>query len=517
MRFLCTIFLAALLLCSASLSKAQCNSCAFFEYENSCSFPGEGPLYVDSIATPGGTWSVNSNDIIIDPVSGALYPQTAVLPGTYTVTYTAPAPCNLTCTRDIDIFEPTQAHFFYPNPEPCLYAGFGIMPAVFSSTDGINTDTFTVSPSGLAIDPLTGDIDVDNSNPGTYTVMREVEGPCSNTALFILEITLHVADTNTVLDYPQSIYCPSDSLATPLLLVDSSGFFPGQNGLVFHDIMGTIDLQASQPGTYLVRYNIEGVCPATLEDTITILPYTDPSFQYADPFFCSLDPNPVPAITTPGGNFLIYDINLDTLTYAIDPTTGEIDVDTLPTFGSPYTICYTPNSGCTFTTCQTYIVEQIEKPIIELVPTSLGNTLEVNNVSGGYMAWYLNGMLIGYGEWIFTQGNGTYVVEYSPFGNCEARDTIILPLTNTPEPLLAADFVDVYPNPGNGMVDLMVALHPGQQYDLSVFDLVGRQLYAQEGLRTGQQSLDLTGLPQGTFLLRFRTEQGIAVKRYVKQ
>ena len=516
MRSLCTIFLAALLLCAASLSKAQCNSCAFFEYQNPCSFPGDGPLYVDSTASTGGTWSINTNDIIIDPVSGTLYPQAGVLPGTYTVTYTAPAPCNLTCTRNIDIFPYPQPEFFYPNPEPCIYAGFGIMPAVFATTDGINTDSFYVSPAGLAIDPLTGDIDVDNSSPGTYTVVREVAGPCGNTAVFIVEITLHVADTNTVLDYPQLIYCPSDSLATPLLQVDSSGFFPGQNGLVFHDFMGTIDLQASQPGTYLVRYQIAGVCPSTLEDTIIILPYTDPSFDYSPSIFCSLDPNPVPTVNTPGGDFLIFNINRDTLPNAIDPQTGEVYVDSLPTNGSPYTICYTPNASCTFTACQTYIVEQIEKPVIEVVGTSLGNTLEVNNVSGSF-SWFLNGSFIGSGPWIFTQGDGTYVVILNYFGNCEASDTLILPLTNTPEPLLEADFVDVYPNPGNGMVDLMVDLRPGQQYGLSVFDLVGRLVYVEEGLRPGHQSLDLTELPRGTFLLRFRTDNGIAVKRYIKQ
>lgn len=498
-----------LILCLAFLSNilpAQCNTCAHFSYPDSVICQSSGPLYIDSLTTPGGNFSINSPDLIVDPVSGTIYTTANTQSGSYQVTYTAPSPCNLTCTQTITVLPTSQAFFFYPSQEVCMYPGSPpLQPTLGSSAP----DTFFSSPPGLALDPSSGEIDLDASAPGVYTVQRQLQIPCSG--IFILELNLSLPDTNASLQYPQEVYCPSELSTTPTLTVDSAGFFPAVPGLAFSDTAGTIDLSNSQPGLYEIRFEIVGVCPITLLDTIEITPLTDPAFAYSPGVFCSNDPNPIPSPVNPGGTYVMTTGAGDTIPYAINPNTGEILMDTLNESESPYFVCYTPNSTCTSSLCQSYVYEEIVAPEIEVV----GNQLQVNNVFGD-LTWYLNGQVIATNQSFITPTvNGQYIAELNLI-YCSASDTLSF-VVGSEEPLLSEQQVQLFPNPGFGTVSLKVDLKAADNYSLEVTNPLGQLLFKRERLNSGHRELDLSYLSQGVYYFRIHSDSGTRTIRYMKQ
>ena len=311
-------------------------------------------------STGGGTfYNLDTAGFVsLDPQTGEINLFNSQ-PGNYVIYYNADPICPSLDSDSIVIIGSNEAFFFYDAPEPCRDRDS--IYATRQSTFG--QGTFTITPTGCPIDSVTGNIAMSTCDPGTYTVTHTLgssTGDCE--AIYITEITVSQHDTSAALDFPQLVYCPSDSIAIPMFQVDSSGFFPGQTGLVFdNDSLGTINLQLSQPDTFVVRYEIEGVCPQTLEDSIIILPYTSPGFYYGTPFdttqfYCTTDNNPIAFPETPNGTFLTFTNQRDTVPW-VDPATGEFFLDSVSSNSeSPFTICYTPNSGCTFTQCNLLVV-----------------------------------------------------------------------------------------------------------------------------------------------------------------
>ncbi len=510
MKILQNTLLALCFICLTNLVQAQCNnSCAYFSYPFDTICQIGSPLYTDSIATPGGTFTINSSGLTIDPVSGTVYTSFMTQPGVYLVTYTPPAPCSLTCSQAITVLGSNLAFFGYQSLELCISSGATITP-ILIDTFFSSADTFIVSPPGLGLNPSTGDIDLGNSQPGTYSITRTVFGPCGISP-FTREVSVSVADTNASFAYPQEVYCPTEGTATPVLASDSFGFFPSIPGLVYANSDGSIDLNASQPGTYQISYEIGGVCPLSLIDTIEILSLTDPSFAYSSLTFCSSDPNPIPSALNPGGTYSLVTNLGDTLPAAIDPATGEVYLDSLLDAESPYSVCYTPAATCTESVCSPLVFEEIIAP--EIVVS--GNDLEVTNVFGN-LTWYLNGQVIAQNLSSITPTvNGTYVAELTQL-YCSASDTLSF-VVGSSEPVLNDQQVRLFPNPGSGTVNLLVDLKPGDTYSLELTNPLGQLLHREVGLAAGQREFDFSELPQGIYLFRILSESGVKSIRYFKR
>jgi hypothetical protein len=75
-------------------------------------------------------------------------------------------------------------------------------------------------------------------------------------------------------------------------------------GLVPGD--GTVNIQTSDPGSYVVTYTVPGVGSANFPINITAV--QDSSFSYSASAFCENASNQTPTITTPGGSFTTQDL-----------------------------------------------------------------------------------------------------------------------------------------------------------------------------------------------------------------
>ncbi len=70
------------------------------------------------------------------------------------------------------------------------------------------------------------------------------------------------------------------------------------------------------------------------------------------------------------------------------------------------------------------------------------------------------------------------------------------------------NLVSAYPNPSNGTVMIRSIVGAGQLNSLAMFDLTGRQVLVESGLKTSTYQINRNDLPSGIYLLQVVTEKG---------
>jgi gliding motility-associated-like protein len=156
--------------------------------------------------------------------------------------------------------------FKYESDTYCI-TGKEAIPKIFAEEGG----TFSASPVGLVFkDKATGEIDLQASKLGLYTIFFTSNGPCPHISKAGFTIT-NLPNSNFSYQGP---YCQGDSVAHPTFLTGSSaGIITAMPaGLVFSG-SGTIDLVNSRPGIYTVTNYIpaSGDCVSSKSTTNVII------------------------------------------------------------------------------------------------------------------------------------------------------------------------------------------------------------------------------------------------------
>ena len=261
----------------------------------------------------GGTFS--SPDLTVDPDNGTIDVSEGTVGGPYSVTYTiGSGTCQSTESFEVYLTTTPDATFNYDNASYCLGAGT-INPTVGA---GASIGTFSASSSDLVIETSTGRVDVDNSQPGTYTVTNFIDGgsSCPDASHSVSIQILEPEVANVAYDAPS--FCQSDAI-DPVPDFNNStlgGKFTASDptNLVVDEDNGQIDLDASQPGDYTITYKTPGTCPATQDVPVTITPAaTDARFSYLSNQYCRGDGSVSPdnVNTLPG----IFSANLPGLRF----------------------------------------------------------------------------------------------------------------------------------------------------------------------------------------------------------
>jgi len=120
----------------------------------------------------------------------------------------------------------------------------------------------------IVINNATGEIDLDQTDPGTYIVTYTVQGVSSTQ-----EVTINAVD-NATFSYSANSYTTTDPDPTPTITGLTGGTFSGTTGLVINSTTGEIDLSASTVATHTITYNTSSsgssVCPNTSTQTVEI-------------------------------------------------------------------------------------------------------------------------------------------------------------------------------------------------------------------------------------------------------
>ena len=127
------------------------------------------------------------------------------------------------------------------------------------------------STAGITLNSSTGEIDLDASTVGTYSITYTTTGVCPDNQS--TNITINAAD-NAAFAYSASSYEPTDSDPTPTITGLTGGTFSGTTGLVINSTTGEIDLSASTVASHAITYDTtssgSSVCPNTSTQTVDI-------------------------------------------------------------------------------------------------------------------------------------------------------------------------------------------------------------------------------------------------------
>jgi Ig-like domain CHU_C associated/Secretion system C-terminal sorting domain len=243
--------------------------------------------------------------------------------GTYSVMAMTTAGCSATSAEVIVTVTPVPtAAFAYDTTSYCLS---GSAPVV--TLGGTSGGTFSSTPAGLDLDPVTGSIDLTNSQAGTYEVTYTVGTTCTAFAAQTITLTPVPLATFAYGSGPNVAYClNSGATPTPTITGTPGGTFSvAPAGLMLDASTGALDLAASQPGTYVVTYVVgSGTCRDSLGQTILVSPAPQGAFAYSAAIVCAgttavLQPNIAPGSAL--GAFSAQPAGL-----VLDAQTGVIDL-----------------------------------------------------------------------------------------------------------------------------------------------------------------------------------------------
>ncbi|RYY64783.1 MAG: hypothetical protein EOO12_08740, partial [Chitinophagaceae bacterium] len=248
----------------------------------------------------GGTaasysWT-NDNSSIGLPASGSgdIGSFTATNGGTTAIVATiSVTPMNGACSGTATSFSITV------NPAPSATIAYTATPYFTGSGTAAVTQSGTSggtysSTAGIVVDAATGTIDLAASTPGTYTVTYTVAaaGGCD---LYTTTTTVNLLNPfSATIAYNGSPYCDATGIATVTRTGTTGGTYSASPaGLSINATSGDINLAASAPGTYTVRY---GTTPTDFTTTqVAIRPSV----------FVNAQPNPVVCNGTTVGPILL--------------------------------------------------------------------------------------------------------------------------------------------------------------------------------------------------------------------
>jgi len=159
---------------------------AAFSYDSTTFCQNNGTVEMPSFdgAAVAGVFTADKPGLLLDPVTGAINPATST-PDTYIVTNTIAAAngcLEVTASVTVIIIAAPVGTFNYSAPVYCQNEGTNPSPVL----DGV-AGTFTATPAGLVINSANGEIDLEASQPGTYTVTNTIaaSAECSQ----VIEVT----------------------------------------------------------------------------------------------------------------------------------------------------------------------------------------------------------------------------------------------------------------------------------------------------------------------------------------
>jgi hypothetical protein len=282
-----------------------------------------------------GTYSASPSGLSIVSNSGLINPSSS-LPGSYTVSYTTSGPCPRTVTAPLTILAQDAAAISYgSNPTFCLGQTSTVSPTV----TGVQTGTFSSSPSGLSLNSSNGQVNPSTSLAGNYTVSYTTTGVCPRTTTALVTIAAQDVATLSYGNSPSFCTSQSQTVAATITGVQTGAFSATPAGLSFNLVNGTVTPAVSSAGNYTVRYITSGACPDTATATINIIQTDDATFNYTGATFCVTGSNATASTpATGGGTFSASPTGLN-----LNSTTGVITVAN-STIGN-YTVSYMTTSG----------------------------------------------------------------------------------------------------------------------------------------------------------------------------
>jgi gliding motility-associated-like protein len=357
----------------------------------------------------GGLWSGTG---ITNGTTGTFDPSIAGV-GTHTITYAIAGSCGDTDNINIVVNQGDDSTFTYSSGNYCL-TDTDPTPVI----SGVAGGTFTIDNGGV-INVGTGEVDITTSGAGTYNITYTTNGPCPTIATEQLIITA-TSDATITAAGP---FCATDPVVN-LIAVDGGGSWSGTG--ITDANLGTFD--PATAGAYTITYTISGSCGDIDNINITVIAVDDATFTYPSTTYCTVDVDPLPAISgTIGGTFAIDNGG------TINTTTGEIDLDV--TGDGTYTVTYTTNGLCPASATFNIAISGGSGAVISPAgPYCIYNQNDFLTASISAGTWSGDGIIDpATGEFDPSlAGLGTHTISYMTTGNCGTVATYDITVNDSP-------------------------------------------------------------------------------------
>src|SRR5690554_400109 len=467
---------------------------ATFSYPSNTLCLGGGAVVPTITGVSGGTFSVDNTDLEIDPTTGEIDID-ASQEGVYVVTYTTNDICPNDESVTITVTSSPDASFTYDNTDYCSNEGT-ILP---SFAPGASAGLFTSTTGLVFVDASTGEINLNASDAGVYTITNTIaaSGSCPEISE-TFEITVNEAPTVTA-SADQTEVCAGEEVT--LTATASAGTVSWDNGVTD----GTPFIPTATT-TYTVTADNNG-CTETDEITITVnaLPTVTASADQTE--VCAGEEVTLTATASAG-----------TVSWDNDVTNGD---PFIPTATTTYTVT-ADNNGCTETDEITITVNElptvtidngdieacIYHDAIELIATPAGGTFSGPGVTNNSFDPQ-------------TAGNGTHTITYTykDAEGCENSATIQIEVDgcvgiSTNE---LNNQVVLYPNPSTNYIDVAL-LGNHEMASVVVISLEGKVVNTPTKTVDNQTTrIDVSSLSVGTYLVQISTNNGTITKKIMVQ
>ena len=186
----------------------------------------------------GGIFSATPAGLVFTDTQTGEINIAASKPGSYTISFASKGECPTTTSFMLTISDKAGTHFSYNGP----YCQDGVDPFPSYST-GSSAGNFTATPAGLVFrDPVMGQINLGDSQPGTYTITNRTEstGRCS-----VSESTATVTIYQKVI-----VNAGSDQTVSPGSPVQLAGVISGATSATWSGGSGTFSKTSDLNAVY---------------------------------------------------------------------------------------------------------------------------------------------------------------------------------------------------------------------------------------------------------------------------
>jgi len=325
---------------SATIS-GEATICKGSETELTIDISGEGTGPWSVTLSNGITYTTEVNTLIVK-----VKPDNTI---TYTIDSLQGAYCaaaDLSGSATVTVNPLPTATISYESP----VCATGVASATLTGTLG---GTYSSTDELLDIDPTTGDINLENSTPGTYEITYTFSnGNCNNSTT--ASITINALPTATI-SYGSNL-CPTGT-ALVTRTGTAGGTYSSDEGLVINASTGTIDLENSIPGTYEVTYSFNvGNCSNSTTSEVTVRSLPEATITYAAAY-CPIGTATVSLDGQTGGTFS------STTGLVIDANTGAINL--AASTPDTYNVTYVFSDGfCSNSVVTTLTIDEL--PVAEI-------------------------------------------------------------------------------------------------------------------------------------------------------